>query len=70
MYGFTENEPKSVTVNFSSNPQPNTVTWTVGQDMPLEAGQQTNDGRISAGLLEQVSGQLVDPRGSARDEDS
>ncbi|KAF0312794.1 Fasciclin-3 [Amphibalanus amphitrite] len=62
LYGFTDGEDKDLTINFTANPRPSTIQWSVGNDAYLTAGEQTFDGRIIAGPLEEVraSGR-VDP---------
>ncbi|XP_043191708.1 fasciclin-3-like isoform X7 [Amphibalanus amphitrite] len=54
LYGFTDGEDKDLTINFTANPRPSTIQWSVGNDAYLTAGEQTFDGRIIAGPLEEV----------------
>ncbi|XP_043204592.1 fasciclin-3-like isoform X2 [Amphibalanus amphitrite] len=54
LYGFTDGEDKDLTINFTANPRPSTIQWSVGNDAYLTAGKQTFDGRIIAGPLEEV----------------
>ncbi|XP_037090572.1 fasciclin-3-like isoform X3 [Pollicipes pollicipes] len=55
LYGFTQDQEGTVTVNFTSNPRPTVMAWTVEGGRTIAAGEQTEDGRFSSGVLEEVN---------------
>ena len=54
LYGFTAGQQGEVVVNFTANPQPTKMTWTVGSSIKVPAGGESLDRRFMSGNLEPV----------------
>jgi len=54
LYGYTAEQDGTVTVNFTANPPPTVMVWSVGDDVQLDDGSQSEDGRFRTSTLQEV----------------
>ncbi|XP_037072823.1 cell adhesion molecule 3-like isoform X2 [Pollicipes pollicipes] len=57
IYGFTAGEEGQVTLSFTANPMPGPMSWKIGDNVFVQTGSQSLDGRFTAGSLVTIDGQ-------------